>query len=76
MTDKKIRQELAIIHGKLYSIMQAIALLTAATIKKDDDPGLMSRYADASKRMEEIANTYSTMLLNDIEAQDLADGSV
>lgn len=66
MDDKEYRRGLAIVHGKLYAIMQALAVLIA---EAND-----GSYDGALQRMNDDAETYSTMLLNDIEAQGLADG--
>lgn len=66
MTDKEILKKLAVIDGRLYSIMQATAVLIGKI------PG--GNYDAAVKRMNDDAETYSRMLLNEIEAQDLSDG--
>jgi hypothetical protein len=74
MTDKEIKQRLIIIEGKLYAIMQQVALVTAKLVVETPDEALISRYEAAVKRMNDDAETRSRMLLNELEAQDLADG--
>jgi hypothetical protein len=71
MTDKEIKIEFANLHGQLFSIKQALALLIAKSKDESYDELLMSKFAAVSKRMEDDAETQSTILIDVLEARDL-----
>ncbi len=65
MTDKEIKTEFIHIHGKLFAIMEAMAML----MHKEFNGGI----AEASRIMNEAADTQTRILLNVLEARDLGD---
>lgn len=71
MTDKEIEKRFIYIEAKLYSIMQLIALMTAATIPETLDEAFLDKYSAVLKRMNDDAETRAMMLLNELEARDL-----
>lgn len=72
MKDKEIRKELILLHGELYALKNAVALLVAESNHINDEL-LMKKFEAVQKRMQDDFEVYSTSLLNGLEAQDLAD---
>ena len=63
MTDKEIKTEFIHLQGKLFAIMQALAIL----IEKETPVSS----GEFLKHMNDVADTQSTILLNVLEARDL-----